>query len=93
MATKRPELAKPSAARGVLATNVAVHGAGPDGETVWYGPSYPENGEPPAEAAERMASSVWSVPANWTTKDDAERVGLVWEDRPAATAQTTGGEG
>lgn len=77
----RPTLAQASAESGVLATNVMIHERGPDGptgESVWYGPSYPEAGPVPADVAETLPPSVWDVRANWPTPSDAAAVGLAW---------------
>lgn len=55
--------------RRTLATNVTV------GDTT-YGPSYPENGEPPADV--NIPDSAYDVRANWATPDDAARAGVDW---------------
>lgn len=88
MAARKPAPAKAGADRGVLAANVQIHGAGPNGESVWYGPSYPENGEPPAELAAKLPVHVWDAQKVWPTAQDAAAVGLAWEatgpPKPAA---------
>lgn len=52
-----------------LATNVTIGG-------ITYGPSYPENGDPPADAD--IPESAYDVRANWPTPDDAARAGVDW---------------
>lgn len=84
MAARKPRLAKTGAARGVLAANVHIHGGGPDGEDMWFGPSYPENGEPPAELAATLPAHVWDTRKVWPTPDDAAAVGLAWDEPESA---------
>ncbi|MCK9929334.1 hypothetical protein MXD62_19480 [Frankia sp. Mgl5] len=71
----------PSRARRKLAANVYIRdedGAGGQ----WYGPSYPEAGDPPAEAAAGLPDSAFDVRATWPTPDDAARVGLDYGGGP-----------
>lgn len=96
MAARKPTLPKAGKDRGVLAANVQIHGAGPNGESVWYGPSYPENGEPPAALAANLPPHVWDAQKVWPTKQDAEAAGLAWDEPipptpPAADEEQAGG--
>lgn len=77
MAARKLSLPAASKERGVLAANVYDHAT-----SAWYGPSYAENGPPPAELAGSLPPSVWDVRANWPTRQDAEAVGLAWPDDP-----------
>lgn len=97
MATKKAPLAKAGADRGVLAANVYVHDGGPDGEAMWFGPSYPQNGQPSDDIAASLPAHVWDARKVWPTPDDAARVGLEYgppdarratadDDEPAAAA-------
>lgn len=70
MATRKLPL---RSGRGVLATNIVIGG-------VWYGPSYPDAGDPPPDAD--IPDSAYDVRANWPTPDDAARVGLDYGGGP-----------
>ncbi len=71
----------PSRPRRKLAANVFIHGTdGAEGQ--WYGPSYPDAGDPPAAAAATLPDSAFDVRATWPTPDDAARVGLDYGGGP-----------
>ncbi|WP_256789825.1 hypothetical protein [Frankia sp. AvcI1] len=69
------------AGRRRLAANVFMHGEDGTGGQ-WYGPSYPDAGDPPADVAERLPDVAFDVRETWPTPDDAARVGLDYGGGP-----------